>query len=133
MTFVKKMTLTFSFVAATVLAGSAQEITAKFTLQHPTSFGSKILPAGDYRMQTLNQGTLLALITSMDSQKESVVLVPKSREYTAACTRSSLQTIAKNGQWTATSICLADTGLTLYFSEPAMKQPVSSAALAGTY
>jgi hypothetical protein len=134
MTFAKKMTLVFGFVATSFLASSAQEITARFTLEHPTSFGGKILSAGTYRLQTVNRGKLLAVITSMNGTNDGLMTVPKSLDYTSGCAKSSLRTALQSGEWSATSVCFAESELTLYFDDqPKRQQPVKSAALAGSY
>jgi hypothetical protein len=134
MTFAKKMTLVFGFVATAFLASSAQEVNARFTLQHATSFDGKVLPAGNYRLQTVNRGKLLAMITSTDGTNDGLMTVPTSLDYTSGCAKSSLRTALQSGQWSATSVCFADRSLTLYFGdEPKRQQSVKTAALAGSY
>lgn len=134
MTFARKMTLVFGFVATSFLAGTAQEVNARFSLQHPTSFGGKVLPAGNYRLQTVNRGKLLAVITSMDGTNDGLMAVPESLDYTSGCAKSSLRTALQSGEWSATSLCLADSALTLYFGDrPKRQQPLKSAALTGSY
>lgn len=132
MTFTRKMTLVFGFVATSFLASSAQEINARFTLEHPTSFDGKVLPAGNYRLQTVNRGKLLATITSMDGSNAGLMMLPRSLDYTSSCAKSILRTSSQSGKWSASSVCFADTGVTLYFDDqPKRQQPVKSAALAG--
>lgn len=134
MTFANKMTLVFGIVATSFLASSAQEVNARFTLQHPTSFDGKVLPTGNYRLQTVNRGKLLAVITSTDGSNAGLMTVPKSLDYTSACAKSSLRTSLQGGEWSATSVCFADSALTLYFDDqPKRQQSVKSAALAGSY
>ena len=134
MTFAKKMTLVFGFVATSFLASSAQEVNARFTLQYPTSFDGKVLPAGNYRLQTINRGKLLAMITSVDGTNDGLITVPKSLDYTSGCAKSGLRTALQSGQWSATSVCFADSTLTLYFdNEPKRQRSVKSAAFAGSY
>ena len=132
MTFAKKMTLVLGFVATSFLASSAQEVSARVTLQHPTSFEGTVLPAGEYKLQTRNSGTLLALITSTSDMK-SVMLVPKQREYAATCKSTSLSLVSSNGEWAAQSLCLAENDVTLYFSALSKKTTVTTAALAGSH
>jgi hypothetical protein len=130
MTFARKMALVLGFVATSFLASSAQEINARFTLEHPTKFDGKILPAGTYRLQTINRGKLLAVITSMSATNDGLMTVPKSFDYTSGCAKSSLRTALQSGEWTATSVCLSDSALTLYFEDQSRRQqPVKSAAL----
>jgi hypothetical protein len=133
MTFAKKMTLVLGLVATSFLASSAQEVNARFTLKHPTSFAGKLLPAGAYRLQTVNRGTLFAVIMSMDDNNEGMMVVPKSRDYTTGCGKSSLRIMSQNGEWSAESVCFADSALTLYFSNEPKEQPVKTAALTGSY
>jgi hypothetical protein len=133
MTFAKKMTLVLGLVATSFLASSAQEVNAHFTLKHPTSFGGRVLPAGSYQLQTVNRGTLLAFIRSTDENHEGMMTVPKSLDYTTGCAKSSLRMMSENGGWSATSVCFADSALTLYFSDEPREQPVKTAALQGSY
>jgi hypothetical protein len=131
MTFAKKSTLLFLFLATSFIAGSAQEV-ARFTLQQPTSFSGTLLPAGSYQLQTINRGTMLALITSTDRQTNSVLLVPKSHDY-SSCAKSSLHLESKDGQWSATSICLAEAEITWYFADRPTRATVTAAALAPSH
>jgi hypothetical protein len=132
MTFAKRLTLVFAFAVTSFLACSAQEISVTFTLSQPTSFDGRVLPAGSYKLQTFNQGTLIARIASTDNQGQSMLVVPQSRDFEATCTKSSLHLTSTSGQWSATSVCLADSDLTLYFRESPAK-PTVAAALAKTY
>jgi hypothetical protein len=128
------MTLVFGFVATSFLVSSAQEVNARFTLEHPTSFDGKVLPAGTYRLQTINRGKLLAVITSTTGTNDGLMTVPKSLDYTSGCAKSSLRTAMQSGEWSATSVCFAETALTLYFDDqPRRQQTVKSAALSGSY
>jgi hypothetical protein len=132
MTFAKKMTLTILFLAISFVAGSAQETTARFTLQHATSFAGTVLPAGSYRLQAINRGTLLTLITSTDKQSQALLLVPKSRDYDTPCEKSSLRMTSEGGEWSAASLCLAESAMTLYFGDRPRRAPLTAAALTGT-
>jgi hypothetical protein len=133
MTFAKNMTLTFVFLATSFVAGSAQENAARFTLQHATSFDGKVLPAGSYRLEAINRGTLLTLITSTDKQSNALLIVPKTHDYDTPCAKSTLQVVSKDGQWSATSVCLAESAMTLYFSDHPKRAAVTAAALATTH
>jgi hypothetical protein len=131
MTFAKRMTLTFLFLATSFVAGAAQEATARFTLQHATSFSGTVLPAGSYQLKSINRGTLLTLITSTDNRSQALLVVPTSHDYTP-CDKSSLRMTAEGGEWSAASICLADSAMTLYFGDRP-KRVATTAALAGTH
>jgi hypothetical protein len=132
MTFAKKMTLTFLFLATSFVAGAAQETTGRFTLAHPTSFAGTKLPAGSYRLQAINRGTLLTLITSTDGQSTALMVVPTSHDYDTPCEKSSLRMKTEGGEWSATSICLSDSAMTIYFGDRSKRAEVT-AALAGTH
>ena len=132
MTIAKKMTLTLVFLATSFVAGAAQETSARFTLQHATSFGGTVLPAGSYRLQTINRGTLLTLISSTDKQSHALMLVPKTHDYDTPCAKSSLRMVAEGDEWAAESICMSDSATTIYFGVRP-KHPTVTAALAGTH
>jgi len=131
-TFAKKMTMTLLFLATSFVASSAQEMTARFTLQHATSFSGTLLPAGTYNLQTMNRGTLLTLITPVDRQGQSVLLVPKSRDY-SSCAKNSLHLVSTDGEWSANSVCLAASDMTLYFADRPKRSTVTAAALVGSH
>ncbi len=129
MTFAKKMTITFLFLATSFVAASAQETTGRFTLPHAANFSGTVLPAGSYRLQAINRGTLLTLITSADGNGQAVMVVPTSHDYDTPCEKSSLRMKTEGGEWSATSICLADSAMTLYFSDRPKRAAVTAALI----
>ena len=127
----KKTLLVLLFVAAAALAASAQDINARFKLQSPTRFGSTVLPAGTYRFLTVSQGSAVVTVSPADGGGESILLVLRVREYNTPCAQTSLHTAREGGQWTATSICVAESSTTLSFGESPKVAPLTTAALAG--
>jgi hypothetical protein len=126
MTFAKKITMLLVIVASFVVAGSAQEVSARFTLAHPTSLGATVLPPGSYQLKTIDQVTLVSLITPVDGGRGAHLVIPMSRDYTG-CEKSNLRAKLENGQWKVSSVCIAESSLTLYFADQPAKPAVAAA------
>jgi hypothetical protein len=131
MNFAKKSLSVLLFVAAAALAGSAQDINARFKLESPTRFGSTILPAGTYRILRVSYTQPVVTLTPLSGGVGSVMLVARVKEYNTPCARTSLYAVREDGQWTATSICLSESATTLSFGSAPKSAPVTTAALAG--
>jgi len=132
MNFAKKALLVLVFVAAVALAGSAQEINARFRLQNPTRFGNAVLPAGTYQLLSVSHGSMVVTLTPVGASGESILLVPRLKAYNTRCDETSLHTVLEGGQWTASSICLSESSTTLSFGSVPKSAPVTTAALAGS-
>ena len=132
MNFAKKSLLVLVFVAAAALAGSAQEINARFKLQNPTRFGNTVLPAGTYKFLSVSPSSAVVMATPESGVGEGVLLVSRVKEYNTPCAETSLHAVREGGQWTATSICLAESSTTLTFGDSPINAPVTTAALAGS-
>ena len=128
----KKTLLVMLFVAAVALAGSAQEINARFKLQNPTRFGNTIVPAGTYKFLSVSQGSGVVVVTPESGVGERVLLVSRLKEYNTPCAETSLHATRRGGQWTATSICVAESSTTLTFGDSPNTAPITTAALAGS-
>ena len=122
----------FSFVLLLLAIGlpaAAQNSTGVFTLAHDTRWNDTLIPAGQYSL-SLEEAHMIALLKPVDHRKAGVFVIPASHEYATPCRSSAVRIDRTSSGWTTTSVCLAESGMTLFFRSPSGNAVVASAATA---
>jgi hypothetical protein len=128
MTFAKKMSLLLSLSAAMSLSALAQDAQAKFTLPYDAHIGEAALPAGEYTVTLSLDGITKAMIAPIDRKGSAMFALPVSTDSYASCKTTSVSMQREGDDWNVLSICFAEPQVALFFSAPAERAAVTSAA-----
>ena len=109
------------FSLAAWLPAAAQTKAGTFTLSHETRWNNVSIPAGEYSIAIFSENSQIAMLRPASGNHSSVFLVPVAHDYNS-CASSTISLVNNAGEWSAQSVCFADSGLTLYF---ARKAPVT--------
>lgn len=104
---------------ATCLPAAAQRKAGTFTMPYETKWNNVTIPAGEYAISIYSESQQIAMLRPANGRQSAVFLVPVSHDYDKNCASSTVRFARKNGAWSATSACFADSGLTIYFAAPA--------------
>ena len=115
---------------ATCLPAAAQKKAGTFTMPYETKWNNVSIPAGEYAISIYSETQQIAMLRPVDSGKSAVFLVPVSHDYNGNCSSPTVSFAKKNGEWSATSVCFANTGLTIYFAAPANTMVASASSSA---
>lgn len=115
---------------ATCLPAAARQKAGTFKLPYETRWNNAVVPAGEYSISVYSENNAISMLRPVSGKQSAVFLVPVAHEYTAACNSSTLVLRKVGQEWSARSVCLAETGMTLYFAAPASRAGMVASASA---
>jgi hypothetical protein len=118
---------------ATCLPASAQKKAGSFTLPYETKWNKVAVPAGEYSISIYSQSHQIAMLRAVSGHQSAIFLVPVAHDYNDACSESTIRFTKVNGEWNASSACFAESGLTVFFAQPANTMVASTKTAAGSH